>query len=146
MAKKNEPRKPWQDMTFRELDNKALIEHALSIGKKKGAEALTYLQQLDAEKIPFTAEMKQKRREELQKKKKRQKQGEKMVELDEPLYTDEQIEEMLSKITEVPKYPPLKIKRMYCEKYYPAILPNKKDTTSFADEIAKALAELQAGD
>ena len=90
--------------------------------------------------------MKQKRREELQKKKKRQKQGEKMVELDEPLYTNEQIEEMLSKITEVPKYPPLKIKRMYCEKYYPAILPNKKDTTSFADEIAKALAELQAGD
>ena len=48
--------------------------------------------------------MKQKRREELQKKKKRQKQGEKMVELDEPLYTAEQIEEMLGDITEVPKY------------------------------------------
>ena len=74
-------RKPWQEMTFRELDNDALIEHAQSLGKKKGAEALTYLQQLDAEKIPFTAEMKHKRREELQKKKKRQKQGEKMVEL-----------------------------------------------------------------
>lgn len=145
MAEKKE-RKPWQEMTFRELDNKALIEHALSLGRKKGAEALIYLQQLDAEKIPFIAEMKQKRREELQKKKRRQKQGEKMVDLDEPLYTNEQIEEMLSKITEVPKYPPLKIKRMYCEKYYPAILPNKKDTTSFADEIAKALAELQAGD
>ena len=41
-------RKPWQEMTFRELDNKALIEYALSLGKKKGAEALTYLQQLDA--------------------------------------------------------------------------------------------------
>ena len=88
MAEKKE-RKPWQEMTFRELDNKALIEHALSLGRKKGAEALIYLQQLDAEKIPFIAEMKQKRREELQKKKKRQKQGEKMVELDEPLYTDE---------------------------------------------------------
>ena len=145
MAEKKE-RKQWQDMTFRELDNQALIEHAKSLGGKKAVEALTYLQQLDAEKIPFTAEMKQKKREELQKKKKRQKQGEKMVELDEPLYTDEQIEEMLSKITEVSKYPPLKIKRMYCEKYYTAILPNKKDTTSFADEIAKALAELQAGD
>ncbi len=139
-------RKPWQDMAFRELDNKALIEHAKSLGGKKAVEALIYLQQLDAEKIPFTAEMKQKRREELQKKKKRQKQGEKMVELDEPLYTAEQIEEMLGKITEAPKYAPLKIKRMYCEKYYPAILPDKKDTTSFADEIAKALAELQAGD
>ena len=145
MAEKKE-RKQWQDMTFRELDNKALIEHAKSLGKKKGAEALIYLKQLDAEKIPFTAEMKQKRREELQKKKKREKQGEKMVELDEPLYTAEQIEEMLSKITKVPKYAALKIKRMYCEKYYPAILPNKKETTSFADEIAKALAELQAGD
>ena len=66
-------RKPWQDMAFRELDNKALIEHAKSLGGKKAVEALTYLQQLDAEKIPFTAEMKQKRREELQKKKKRQK-------------------------------------------------------------------------
>lgn len=145
MAEKKE-RKQWQDMTFRELDNQALIEHAKSLGGKKAVEALTYLQQLDAEKIPFTAEMKQKRREELQKKKKRQKQGEKMVELDEPLYTAEQIEEMLSEITEVPKYAALKIKRMYCEKYYPEILPNKKDTTSFADEIAKALAELQAGD
>ena len=145
MTEKKE-RKPWQDTAFREPDNKALIEHAKSLGGKKAVEALTYLQQLDAEKIPFTAEMKQKRREELQKKKKRQKQGEKMIELDEPLYTDGQIEEMLSKITEVSKYPPLKIKRMYCEKYYTAILPNKKDTTSFADEIAKALAELQAGD
>ena len=37
MAKKNEPRKPWQDMTFRELDNQALIEHAQSLGKKKEA-------------------------------------------------------------------------------------------------------------
>ena len=145
MAKKNEPRKPWREMTYQKLDNKALIEHALSLGKKKGAEALTYLQQLDAEKIPFTAEMKQKRREELQKKKKREKQGEKMGELDEPFYTDEQIEEMLSEITEVPKYAALKIKRMYCEKYYPEILPKKKGG-SFADEIAKALAELQAGD
>ncbi len=42
MAEQKE-RKPWQDMTFRELDNKALIEHALSLGKKKGAEALTVI-------------------------------------------------------------------------------------------------------
>ena len=47
MAEKKE-RKPWQDMTFRELDNKALIEHAKSLGGKKAVEALTYLQQLDA--------------------------------------------------------------------------------------------------
>ena len=146
MAKKNDPRKQWQDMTFRELDNKALIEHALSLGGKKAVEALTYLQTLDAERIPFTDEMKQTDRERLQKKKKRQQQGEKMVELDEPLYSAEQIEEMLGEKKEVPKYAVLKIKRMYCEKYYPTILPDKKDTTSFADEIAKALAQLQAGD
>ena len=144
MAEQKE-RKQWQEMTFRELDNDALIEHATSLGGEMAIEALLYLQQL-TKKVPFTAEMKQERREELRKKKKRQRQGEKMVELNEPLYTDKQIEEMLSEITKVPKYPALKIKRMYCEKYYTAILPNKKDTTSFADEIAKALAELQAGD
>lgn len=143
MAEQKE-RKPWQEMTFRELDNDALIEHATSLGGERAIEALLYLQQL-TKKVPFTAEMKQERREELRKKKKRQRQGEKMIELDEPLYSDKQIEEMLDEITEVPKYAPLKIKRMYCEKYYPAIMPNKKQTISFADKIAKALAELQAG-
>lgn len=139
-------RKHWQEMTFRELDNKALIEHAVSLGKEKGAEALRYLQKLDAERIPFDDELKQKERERLGKKRKRQKQGEKMVELDEPLYTAEKIEEMLSKIKDVPKYSPLEIKREYCDKYYPEIVPKKKSKTPFSDEIAKALAELQAGD
>ena len=32
MVEKKE-RKQWQDMTFRELDNKALIEHAKKIGR-----------------------------------------------------------------------------------------------------------------
>ena len=31
-------RKHWQDMTFRELDNRALIEHAKSLGRKKAVE------------------------------------------------------------------------------------------------------------
>ena len=138
-------RKQWKDMTFRELDNKALIEHALSLGGEKAVEALTYLQKLDAEKVPFDDKMKQKKREELKKKKKRQRQDGKMVELDEPLYTNEQIEEILSEIKEVPKYSPLKIKSKYCEKYYPEITP-KKNGNTFADEIAKALAQLQAGE
>lgn len=145
MAEEKE-RKQWKDMTFRELDNKALIEHAKSLGKEKGAEALIFLQKLDAEKEPFTDELKQERREKLQKKKKRQKQGEKMAETDEPLYTAEQIEKILNEITEVPKHSPLEIKRKYCEKYYPEIVPKKKTKTLFSDEIAKALAELQAGD
>ena len=37
MVEKKE-RKQWQDMTFRELDNKALIEHAKSLGRKKAVE------------------------------------------------------------------------------------------------------------
>ena len=37
MAEKKE-RKPWQEMTFRELDNDALIEHAKSLGRKKAVE------------------------------------------------------------------------------------------------------------
>lgn len=37
MAEKKE-RKQWQNMTFRELDNKALIEHAKSLGRKKAVE------------------------------------------------------------------------------------------------------------
>lgn len=37
MAEKKE-RKPWQEMTSRELDNDALIEHAKSLGRKKAVE------------------------------------------------------------------------------------------------------------
>ncbi len=37
MTEKKE-RKPWQDTTFREPDNKALIEHAKSLGGKKAVE------------------------------------------------------------------------------------------------------------
>ena len=37
MTEKKE-RKPWQEMTFRELDNDALIEHAQSLGRKKAVE------------------------------------------------------------------------------------------------------------
>ena len=34
MAEKKE-RKPWNKMTYRELDEDALFEHALSLGKEK---------------------------------------------------------------------------------------------------------------
>ena len=37
MTEKKE-RKPWQDTAFREPDNKALIEHAKSLGRKKAVE------------------------------------------------------------------------------------------------------------
>ena len=56
MAEKKE-RKPWREMTYRELDEDALFEHALSLGKEKGLEALDYLEKLKHSRIPFTAEM-----------------------------------------------------------------------------------------
>ena len=145
MAKKKGERKPWQEMTFLELDNKALIEHARSLGKEEGIKALTQLQKWKAEKIAVTPEMKEKKRKQLEKQKKREKQTDgKMKKLDEPLYTTDEIEEILSEYTEVPKYSPLALRKKYCKEFYPSVLPKEKDKDKFADEIAKALAELQA--
>lgn len=147
MAKKKGERKPWQEMTFLELDNKALIEHALSLGKEKGTEALTQLQKWKNEKIAVTPEMKEKKRRQLEQQKKRKKQTDgKMKELDEALYTADEIEKILSEYTEAPKYSPLALRKKYCKAFYPSVLPKEKDKDKFADEIAKALAELQAGD
>lgn len=145
MAKKNEPRKQWQDMTYRELDYKALIEHAVSLGKEKGTEALTFLQAKRNEVIPITDEMRQARREELRKLKRREKQGDKTVEVDEPRYTDEEIETLIKEMKPHRKYGALELKKMYCEKFYRSIIPPKRSTDAFDDEIAKALAQLQAG-
>ena len=146
MAKKKGERKQWQDMTFRELDNKALIEHARSLGKEKGIEALTQLQNWKSEKIAVSPEMKEKKRKQLEKQKKREKQADgTMKKLDEPLYTADEIEEILSKYIEAPKYSPLALRKKYCKAFYPSVLPKEKDKDKFADEIAKALAELQAG-
>lgn len=147
MAKKNEPRKQWQEMTFLELDNKALLEHARSLGKEKGIEALTQLQTWKAEKIAVTPAMKEKKRRQLEKQKKREKQEDgTMKKLDEPLYTADEIEEILSKYTEAPKYSPLALRKKYCKAFYPSVLPEEKKKDKFDDEIAKAIAELQAGD
>ena len=145
MAEKKE-RKQWQEMTYRELDYKALIEHALSLGKEKGTEALTFLQAKRNEEIPITDEMKQARREELRKLKRREKQDGKMVEVDKPRYTDEQIEKLIPKMKPRHKYGALEVKRMYCDKFYKSVIPAKKDTDEFDKDIAEALAKLQAGD
>ena len=146
MAEKKE-RKPWREMTYRELDEDALFEHALSLGKEKGFEALDYLEKLKTARIPFTAEMRAKMREQLAKKKKRKKDKatQKMVETDTPLYTTEQIEKMHDEITEVPEYTPLKLKREYCDKYYPEIVPKpgKPKGPTFEDKLAAARAKLQ---
>ena len=68
MAEQKE-RKPWQEMTYQELDEDALFEHAVSLGKEKGGKALDYLEKLKQSRIPFTAEMRVKERERLARKK-----------------------------------------------------------------------------
>lgn len=90
--------------------------------------------------------MRQARREELRQLKRREKQGDKMVEVDKPRYTDEEIEKLIKKMKPHRKYGTLELKKMYCEKYYSSIIPPKKSTDAFDDEIAEALAKLQAGD
>ena len=146
MAEKKE-RKPWREMTYRELDEDALFEHALSLGKEKGLEALDYLEKLKTARIPFTAEMRAKMREQLAKKKKRKKDeaSQKMLETDTPLYTPEQIEKILDEIKDVPEYTPLALKKKYCEKYYPEIVPTpgKPKGPTFEDKLAAARAKLQ---
>jgi len=148
MAEKKE-RKPWQEMTYQELDENALFEHAISLGKEKGLEALDYLEKLKNARVPFTAEMREKKREELAKKKQRKKDKttQKMVYTDIPLYTPEQIEKKLDGITEVPEYPTLLLKKEYCKKYYPEILPTAAQPKgpSFEDKLAAARARLQQG-
>lgn len=142
-------RKPWQEMTYQELDENALFEHAISLGKEKGLEALDYLEKLKNARIPFTAEMRSKMREQLAKKKQRRKDKttKKMVDTAIPLYTPEQIEKKLDEITDVPEYTPLLLKKEYCKKYYPEILPEpgKPKGPTFEEKIAAARARLQQG-
>ena len=148
MAEKKE-RKPWREMTYRELDEDALFEHALSLGKEKGLEALDYLEKLKTARIPFTAKMREKMREQLAKKKKRKKDEatQTMPETDTPLYTPEQIEKILDEIKDVPKYSTLALKKEYCKEYYPEILPKagKPKGPTFEDKLAAARAKLQQG-
>lgn len=147
MADKKKERKPLQEMSFTELDYDAIIEHALSLGGETSIEAIAFLQKMEAEKVPFDEKMKAERREVLKGKKKRRRDEntKKLIELDEPLYTTDEIEKKLNKITEVPKYSFLQLKQAYCEKYYPSIIKNakKKDEPTFADKLAAAMKKAQ---
>ena len=145
MADENKKRKEWSKMSFRELDRQALVEHALSLGGTTSLEALDYLEEL-AEVFPVTDEVKAAKKRELQDKKKRVKDTDgNLIETNKPLYTEKQIEKMLDEMKGTPKYSIFEIKQRYCEKYYPAILENKKKSeVSFADMIAAAKAKAKA--
>lgn len=140
MAKEDKERKAWNTMTFRQLDGRALIEHALSLGGTTSLDALNYLEELTARE-PVTDAIREEKRKELAGKYKRVKDTDgNLIETDKPLYSEKQIEKMLVELKGTPKYSPLTVKRMYCEKYYPTILENKKEQ-SFADMIAEAKAK-----
>ena len=66
MADKKKERKPLQEMSFTELDYDAIIEHALSLGGKTSVEAIAFLQEMEAEKVPFDDKKKAKRRKVLE--------------------------------------------------------------------------------
>lgn len=148
MADKKKERKPLQEMSFTELDYDAIIEHALSLGGKTSVEAIAFLQEMEAEKVPFDDKKKAKRRKVLERKKKRKydETAEKFITLDEPLYTEDEIEEKLNEVKEVPKYSFLQIKKAYCKKYYRSVIKNaekKDDTTTTADKLAAAMKKAQ---
>ncbi|MDL2274160.1 hypothetical protein LJC34_06435 [Oscillospiraceae bacterium OttesenSCG-928-G22] len=138
--------KSYDELSFGELDKEALIEHALTLGDE-AEEALEYLEEIYTSKIPYTEEMKDFDREKLKYKTKRKK-GEdgKFIYLDEPLYNNREIELVLSKKKEVRKYTPLAARKMYCEKYYPEILPETTavdEEAKFKQMIAEAKAKLK---
>lgn len=139
VKEEEEKRKPFNEMSFKELDRQALIDHAKSLGGKTALEALIYLKEL-SEKVPYT-------REELKRKRKRKKDKTtgKMIETDIPKYTDKEIDELIEKEEGAPKYSMFELKQLYCKTYWTEILPEgKKKETSFTDMIAAAMAELQA--
>ena len=148
MANKKKERKPLQEMSFTDLDYDAIIEHALSLGGETSVEAIAFLQKMETETVPFDEKMKAERREALagKKKRKRDENTNKMIELDEPLYTADEIDKKLGKIKEVPKYSFSQLKQAYCEKYYPSVIKSakKKDEPTFADKLAAAMEKAKA--
>lgn len=137
--KKDKTEKPLNEMKFKDLNRKALIEHALSLGDISD-EALAYLDEL-AETIPVTDEMREEKRKELQSKKKfEEDENGNKIETDKPLYNEKQIENIVNNMQPKQIYNIFEIKQRYCEKYYPQILKKKDKPKSFKDMIAEAKA------
>jgi hypothetical protein len=143
----NETQKHWSEMKFSELNHSALIGHAKSLGGQKAVEAIKYLQELN-EQVSVTPEMKEQERERLSKLHKRvkDKASGKFSNTDVPRHTPQEIEEKLNGMGFIKVHQFLEQKQMYCQKYYPQILPQKQGKgISYDDELAAALAELEAG-
>ena len=143
--KKEEVKKSWNKMTFRELTREALIQHAESLANddpEKALEAMAYLDDL-LQTEPITAEMKKEKRRELESKtkKKRDKESGQLIDTDKPLYTKKQIDKMQG----TPVNNIFYIKQQYCERYYPEILKNvKKKKETPQDLLAAARARVKA--
>lgn len=132
----------WNGKTLQKLKDDDLIEHAKSLGGKEAKEALLYLQELSNYHRPYTEKELEEEKKKLAKKYKRKKVNGKYVDTDIKLYTEEEIDDILK--DKEYKYSPMRIKRMYCGKYYPSLVEssNKENKKTFGDKIADALAEL----
>jgi head-tail adaptor len=154
-------RKHFSELTYRELDRDVLTEHAESLDDETALAAIDYLAELDERILP-TKEMLDEYRAALKAKTKivniaktiidetTGKEIEIEIPLDTktPLYTDAQIEKRLAKKkkTKVQKHDNFTQKLMYCEKYWPDIVPQKKksDAPTYADNLAAAKARIKA--
>lgn len=132
----------WNGKTLQKLTDDEIIEHAESLGGKEAKEALLYLRELSDFRRPFTPEELKEEKKKLSKKYKRKKVNGKFVDTDIKLYTEEEIDDILK--DKEYKYSPMRIKRMYCKKYYPSLVEtsNKENKKTFGDKIADALAKL----
>ena len=132
----------WNGKTLNQLKDDDIIEHAKGLGGKEAKEALLYLKELSEYHRPFTADELKDEKKKLAKKYKRKKVNGKYVDLDVKLYTEEEIDDILA--DKEFTYSPMKIKRLYCERYYPSLVETSgtNNTKTFGDKIADALAEL----
>lgn len=132
----------WNGKTLQQLKDDDIIKHAKSFGGKETEEALLYLQEIFEYHRPFTEIELKEEKKKLAKKYKRKKVNGKYINTDIKLYTEEEIDEILA--DKEYKHSPMKIKRLYCEKYYPSLVETSgtKNKKTFGDKIAEALAEL----
>ena len=154
MAKRNTDGLSLNELTFYEVKQKHLREHAKSLGGKKAIEAVKYLIEID-KRIKPTQEELQARREELQAKTKRKKvevkdtNGNTAIEYRETntrLYSDKMIEKLISEYKGEQVNNSFAQKRMYCEKFWIDKLPDtegKEKVKSHDEELAALLAELE---
>ena len=162
MGKRDTTNLPLEELTFYEIKQEHLMEHARSLGGKKATEAARYLIELN-KRIPLTEKEKEAMRQEMKSKTKRIRVEVKdddgnveiingkiqytYIETGKKMYSDNRIEQILKEHNGVQQYSNMKQKQLYCEKYWTEKTPSKKEKQemSYDEQLAALLAELEAG-